>query len=89
MLKLEIDGHHDQDHFIIVSNEHGSSSVPLHILWNGCNQFSYFSLGHHSSGDYNVTNKNGEEIEMYDGLYYCINETELIITALKERSGRE
>ena len=88
-LKLKIKRHHDQDHFIVVSNEHGSSSVPLHILWDECRQFSYFSLEHHSSGDYNVTNKNGQEIERYDGRYYCINETELIITALKERSGSE
>ena len=88
-LKLLFERHHDQDHFIVISNEHGSYSVPLHITWDECRQFSFFSFEHHSSGDLNITNTSGQELKLYDGRYYCTNETELEITALKERSGSE
>ena len=89
VLKLEINGHHDQDHFIMISNEHGSSYTPLHITWDECKQSIYFSFKHHSSGDFNVTDASGQEIEKYDGKYYCISETELEITALRDWSGNE
>ena len=56
--------HHDGDHLIIVSNEYGNCCVPLHISWDGCMESNYFSFEHHTGGSFNVTNMNGEEIEM-------------------------
>ena len=81
--------HHDGDHLIVASNEHGSCSVPLHINWDGCVESNYFSFEHHSGGSVNVTNKNGEEIEMNKDGYYCTNEREFEISVLDDWPGRE
>lgn len=80
-LSISIDRHYECDHFIIVSNEHGSSSIPLHIIWYECKQHSYFSLVHYSYGSVNVTNSDDQELKVNDG-YYCTNETEWRITTL-------
>ena len=83
-MRISLKHHYERDHFVVVSNEHGSSSVPLHILWDECTQFSYFSYHHYpDGGELNITNMNNQTIELLEG--HCTSETEMFLTATHGR----
>lgn len=80
LVKIKLKHHYERDHYVVVSNEHGSSSVLIHILWDKCTQFSYFSYHHYpDGGELSITNKNNETVELLEG--HCTKETEMFFTA--------